>query len=169
VTGFDDTAPAAHKTGLRTLDGAATLAAELAGLASMDCFALQLAWGRLFRSAPPKQLSRGLLQLGVAWKLQERALGGMSASARRQLSAAAQTLVSKSDLAKPRKPSLKPGARLLRSWCDETHEVEVGEHGFFWRGRTWTSLSAIARAITGARWSGPRFFGLAKPRSAADP
>lgn len=53
-----------------------------------------------------------------------------------------------------------PGARILRDWEGQTHEILVADNGFLWRERTWRSLSAIAREITGARWSGPRFFGL---------
>ena len=66
----------------------------------------------------------------------------------------------KSDLGTPRVISLKSGARLLRAWNGVTHEILVVEDGFLWAGRTWRSLSAIAREITGTRWSGPRFFGL---------
>ena len=58
------------------------------------------------------------------------------------------------------KQALKPGGRLLREWNGVTHVVEVTETGFLWNGETWRSLSAIARAITGTHWSGPRFFGL---------
>ena len=54
------------------------------------------------------------------------------------------------------------GTRLIREWNGATYEVEVLESGYLWRGETWSSLSAIAKAITGAKWSGPRFFGLAK-------
>jgi hypothetical protein len=66
----------------------------------------------------------------------------------------------KSDLAKPRAVTPKPGARLLRPWNGVTHEVLAVEDGFLWAGRTWRSLSVIAREVTGTRWSGPRFFGL---------
>ena len=66
----------------------------------------------------------------------------------------------KSDLGTPRVISLKSGARLLRAWNSLTHEVLVVEDGFLWAGKTCPSLSAIAREITGTRWSGPRFFGL---------
>ena len=59
-------------------------------------------------------------------------------------------------------PALKSGARLLREWNGTTHVVDVLDEGFFWNEQHYRSLSAIARAITGARWSGPRFFGLAK-------
>ena len=63
-------------------------------------------------------------------------------------------------------PRLLPGARLIRAWKDERHEVIVTESGFLWRGRSWVSLSAIARAITGSRRNGPAFFGL-RDRDAA--
>lgn len=56
--------------------------------------------------------------------------------------------------------SLEPGTRLVREWNGSTHVVEVTERGFVWNGQAYRSLSAVARAITGARWSGPRFFGL---------
>ncbi len=57
--------------------------------------------------------------------------------------------------------TLHPGTRLIREWNGVTHRVEVEEQGLLWRGTRYSSLSAVARAITGARWSGPRFFGVA--------
>jgi hypothetical protein len=66
-------------------------------------------------------------------------------------------------------PRLKPGGRLLREWGGVTHVVEVGDGVFHWRGKSWSSLSAIARAITGARWSGPRFFGLTGTEATGQP
>ncbi len=110
------------------------LAAELAALSEMDAPELRAEWRRLYRSHPPKLLRRDLLQLGVAWKLQERVLGGLSAATKRQLDELARTMATKSDLAKARKVSLKPGARLVRAWGGETHEVLVVEDGFQWRG-----------------------------------
>jgi len=148
------------------------LAAELATLTGLDAADLRAEWRRLYRVHPPKKLSRDLLELGVAWKLQERVLGGLSATTKRQLAELARTMATKSDLAKARKVTLKPGARLVRAWGGETHEVLVVEDGFAWRGKTWRSLSVIAREMTGTHWSGPRFFGLAgittKSDSAAD-
>ena len=85
-----------------------------------------------------------------------------SAATKRQLKDLAQTLEVKSDLAKVRRVRLRPGARLIREWRGETHEVLVTEDGFLWRGENWRSLSVIAREMTGTRWSGPRFFGLDK-------
>jgi hypothetical protein len=141
------------------------LAAELAALAGLTAADLRAEWRRLYRAHPPKKLSRDLLELGVAWKLQERVLGGLSSVTKRQLAELARTMETKLDLAKARRVSLKPGARLLRAWGGETQEVVVVEDGFLWRGKTWGSLSVIAREMTGTRWSGPRFFGLDKAKA----
>ncbi len=131
---------------------------------------LRAEWRRLYRAHPPKRLSRDLLELAVAWKQQEQLLGGPGASVKRQIAELARAIEAKSDLAKSRAISLKPDARLLRSWGGETHEVVVVEEGFVWKGRTWRSLSAIAREMTGTRWPGPRFFGLpgARPPASKD-
>lgn len=139
------------------LDG---LECQLAALSEMGAPELRAEWCRLYRSHPPNLLRRDLLELGVAWKLQERVLGGLSAPTKRQLAELARTMATKSDLAPARKVTLKPGARLVRAWGGETHEILVVEDGFVWRGKTWRSLSVIAREMTGTHWSGPRFFGL---------
>ncbi len=138
----------------------------IAALATMPYTELRENWQRLYRSHPPKKLSRDLLELGVAWKLQERALGGLSAATRRQLDDLARTMEAKTDLAEARTVSLRPGARLIREWNGETHEVLVVEDGFRWRGKTWRSLSVIAREMTGTQWSGPRFFGVGRAKAA---
>ena len=137
-----------------------SLSSEIAALATMTYAELHLAWRRHYRAVPPKKMSRDILELGVAWKIQENKLGGLGAAVKRQITELARTIDEKTDLAKPRAISLKSGSRLLRAWEGVTHEVLVVEDGFLWAGRTWRSLSAIARAITGTRWSGPRFFGL---------
>ena len=149
---------------------ASSLAADLAALSHRTYPDLQAEWRRLYRSPPPKQTSRDLLELGIAWKLQEKALGGLAPAARRQLATLADTLGTDGDIATPRAVAPKAGARLVREWNGETHDVLVLEDGFRWRGKTCPSLSAIAREITGARWSGPRFFGIApsRNRGAAD-
>ena len=67
------------------------------------------------------------------------------------------------------RPRLLPGARLIRIWKTERHEVLVAESGYLWGGRSWGSLSSIARAITGTRRNGPAFFGLRDRRSAVTP
>lgn len=76
----------------------------------------------------------------------------------RELERVAQGTGALSGLA-PR-PALMPGTRLIREWNGQTIAVEVTEVGFCWQDRHWRSLSQIARAVTGAHWSGPRFFGL---------
>ena len=139
----------------------ANLEERLAALALMSHAELRAEWRRLYRAHPPQKIGRDVLELGVAWKLQEKALGGTSAATKRRLAELAGVLESKGDLAKARAVRLRPGAKLVREWRGETHEVFVTESGFLWRGESWRSLSAIALEITGTHWSGPRFFGLA--------
>ena len=141
---------------------AQALGEDIAALKFRSYGDLRFAWRRAYRNNPPKFLSRDLLELGIAWKLQERAFGGLSLTAKRQLDEVAGAIGAKSDIAKIRRVSLRPGARLIREWAGEVHEVLVTEDGFLWRGKSWRSLSVIAREMTGTRWSGPRFFGLDK-------
>ena len=105
-------------------------------------------------------MARDLLVLGVAWKIQEQAYGGLGAATKRRLADLAKTMEQDGDLARRRVARLKPGARLVREWRGQTHTVIVLEDGFEWQGKRWRSLSVIAREITDAHWSGPRFFGL---------
>jgi hypothetical protein len=116
-------------------------------------------WLRLYRTKPPAQIGRNLLMAAVAYRLQEQILGGLQPELRRQLRAIAGQARHGGEpaLAAPR---LKPGTKLLRDWQGHTHEVLVGENGFLWQQAQYRSLSQIARAITGTRWSGPLFFGL---------
>ncbi len=139
---------------------AAEATANLQALAHIDYIALRDQWRRLYRVAPPPRVSRELLTLGVAWKLQERSHGGLGATTKRRLAELVKILHQDDDLVRSRKKELRPGATLIRDWHGTTHTVVVVEDGFEWRGERWRSLSAIARAITGVRWSGPRFFGL---------
>lgn len=143
------------------------LAERLAALADLAYPDLRAAWRKLYRAHPPKKIGRDVLELGIAWKLQEKALGGMSAATKRRIADLAQTMEDKGDLVKCRAAKLKPGAKLVREWRGETHDVLVIKNGFLWKGRPWRSLSLIAREITGTRWSGPRFFGLVGNREGA--
>jgi hypothetical protein len=114
-------------------------------------------------------VARNLLMLGVAWKIQEQAYGGLGAATKRRLADLAKTLERDGDVTRNRVARLKPGARLVREWRGGSHTVIVRDDGFEWEGRHWRSLSAIARKITGVQWSGPRFFGLTeKAKSAVD-
>ena len=143
-------------------DSGPDLAGQLAALPDLAYADLRAEWRRFYRASPPTRMGRDLLELAVAWKLQERALGGLSSAMRRRLDDLAHTLESKGDLTKARSAKLRPGARLVREWRGGTHEVLVTENGFVWRGERWRSLSVIAREITGTQWSGPRFFGLVR-------
>ena len=138
---------------------------DLAQLAVASRDELIARWWRLYNCEPPRYASMAFLRRQFAYALQERAFGGLSASARRQLRA----------IARGEKPSrtgepvrIKPGTRLLREWHGTTHEVIVTDNGFVWDGRTYRSLSAVAQAITGAKRKGRRFFGLAKERGRPD-
>ncbi len=145
------------------------VAAKLQELEQMDSAALRTEWRRLYRAHPPKRVRRDLLVLGVAWKIQEQAYGGLSATTRRRVAELAETLEREGDVTRGRLARLKPGAKLVREWHGETHTVIVCEEGFEWKDRRWRSLSMIAREITGGHWSGPRFFGLreeARPNGA---
>jgi hypothetical protein len=131
------------------------VARELAALTEMDRAALLQRWRRAFGREAPPRLSRTLMEKAIAYDLQVKAFGGLPARTRRALRAAAKA-DRKSALSKL--PSR--GTRLVRAWHGTRHEVEVLEDGYLWRGARHRSLSAIARAITGTKWSGPRFFGL---------
>ena len=138
------------------------VAEVLARLSASTIFELRGEWRRLHRTPPPMRLSRDLLMRGITYKLQERPLGGLSESILRKLERL--NLASEaSDTQMPTPPiSLKPGTRLVREWRDVTHTVLVHADGFEWNGRRYRSLTIVAREITGAHWSGPRFFGLRK-------
>jgi hypothetical protein len=114
-------------------------------------------WRRYLGALPPVR-SRDLLRRMLAFELQARVYGGLSPELKRKLR--------RGTSAKPPKASLQPGTMLIREWRGERHTVHVLPEGFEHLGNRYKSLSEVARAITGARWSGPRFFGLndaAKP------
>ena len=136
------------------------LSRNLAGLADLDTASLRCEWRRLYRSHPPVHIRRDLLTLAIAWKLQERVYGGLTAAQKHKLAGLAEELRTNGDLSGSPSIRVKPGMRLVREWRGETHSVLVLEDGFEWNGERHPSLSAIAREITGTLWSGPRFFGL---------
>ena len=124
---------------------------------------LRKEWRRLYRSQPPR-LSRDLLIRAIAYRVQELCYGGLSKTTRRELAALIETRGSSAKIAKEGAERIRVGARLVREWSGRTHIVTVEEDGFTYTGQSYRSLSAIARKITGARWSGPRFFGLTYKR-----
>jgi hypothetical protein len=133
--------------------------AEIAGLDGLATDALRIAWQRLHRATPPTRLSRDLLIRGIAYKVQERAHGGLSPTTARRMHSLVGAL-GKGDLAPMPAPALKPGARLVREWRGRAHAVIVRDDGFDYDGGHYRSLSEIARQITGSHRSGPMFFGL---------
>ena len=140
---------------------AINLAQELARLSAETIFELRGEWRRLHRAPPPMRLSRDLLMRGITYKLQERRLGGLSKSILRKLEGVSVESEASSAY-KPPPISLKAGTRLIREWRGVAHTVLVQAQGFEWNGRRYRSLTIIAHKITGAHWSGPRFFGLTK-------
>ncbi len=146
----------------------ADVAAELSRLEALTNFELRAEWRRLHHMQPPKSLSRDLLLRGITYKIQERAFGGLSKSILRKLSLSeAVAPLADSRSASPR-TAVKPGTRLVREWNGDTHTVLVHADGVEWRGQRYRSLTMVARAITGAHWSGPRFFGLTSKKGAVD-
>lgn len=137
----------------------AELRAELAALETLPHAALKERWRALYGSPAPRQIKRILLLRAVAYRMQEQVLGGLDLATRQRLEEAAEELCA-GRASKRRSGGPVPGTRLLREWRGEMHEVIVLDAGVEYRGEHFASLSAVARAITGARWSGPRFFGL---------
>jgi hypothetical protein len=135
---------------------AAAIAAEIARLRSLALDALRRRWRAVFGRTPPAALSKDLLGRMIAWRLQEQAFGGLDRDSLRFLDGLARHGGS------PRR-QLKPGTVLVRDYQGERYTVTVAADGFDWQGTTYASLSALARAITGTAWSGPRFFALARP------
>jgi hypothetical protein len=157
-TGVVDSA--VTKTGPGGAATADVVTARLQTLEQMDYAALRSEWRRLYRAPAPSRVARDLLMLGVAWKIQEQAHGGLNAATKRRLADLAKSMERDGDVTRNRVARLKPGAKLVREWRGNTHTVTVIDEGFEWKGRHWRSLSAIAGEITGVHWSGPRFFGL---------
>jgi Protein of unknown function (DUF2924) len=140
------------------------IAAEIARLESLALDCLREEWRRLHQTPPPKRLSRDILLRGITDKLQENAFGGLSKAILRKLQTSAPTDALTASERRPR-PSFKPGTRLVREWHGVTHTVVILNDGIEWRGQRYRSLSVVAREITGAHWSGPRFFGLKESRA----
>ena len=163
--------------------------AEVATLKGLSRDELVARWSKIYGVAPPKGVRRELLIRAVAWHVQAKRLGGLSAETRRLLRSA-MNKVEAEMLARNKRPlaaagtevnagraaaddqaaivaspprsrrDLTPGARLMREWGGRTHVVDVIEGGYVFEAKVYPSLSAIAGKITGVHWSGPRFFGL---------
>lgn len=130
---------------------------ELATLSDKSPAELRERWLEI-SDQPPPSLPAWLLRSLLTSRLQERRYGSLPASVRREL----ERVTAEEDDAQgaPSRRKLSPGARLVREWNGRTIAVEVIEGGYRHNDRSWRSLSEIARHVTGAHWSGPRFFGL---------
>jgi hypothetical protein len=131
--------------------------ASLDGLTREDLLA---EYARCYGRPAPAYAHPKLLRLAIAHRHQEAAVGGSDPTLSRCLRRLAEELQTTGQLPAPTRPPVKPGTRLLREWKGETHTVTVEEAGFRYRDQHYRSLSAVAREITGSRWSGPVFFGL---------
>ena len=135
--------------------------ARLAALKLMSVNELKTEWQALF-DAPAPNNSRTFLESRLAYRIQELTYGGPDKQTRRLLDLLADevegTLTRKAQIADPRNPVV--GTKLIREWDGIAHTVTVLKEGFEWGGQRYKSLSAVARAITGTRWNGYRFFGL---------
>ena len=134
------------------VSAAETLETELADIEAFERAAAIERWRYVFGRPPPKHISPRFIARVLIWEAQTRLIGGSTAKTERAIKLIA--------LGKPPPTTAKPGSHLVREWNGRTYQVEVTGDGYVMDGKSYRSLSAIARRITGARWSGPRFFGL---------
>jgi hypothetical protein len=146
--------------------GATEADGKIAGLLNRSTQDLRLGWRKLHRSGPPLGLSRDLMIRALANEVQERAHGGPSAALRRRLRTMAREL-HKGALSFAPGIMPKTGTTLVRQWHGHTHTVLAREDGYEYEGQHYRSLTVIAERITGAHWSGPRFFGLTQQARAS--
>lgn len=134
---------------------------DLAALTTTPPAQLRSMWRDVYRKTAP-DVSPDLLRRGIAYRLQERAHGKLPVATSRDIDRIAKQLLRNGKVGSRSKIALKVGTRLIRSWRGKNHHVLDCDEGFEYEGRRYNSLSQIAEEITGAHWSGPRFFGLRK-------
>ena len=145
-----------------------TVLRRLAALKTAPAAELQAQWRELFcKEAPPH--NRTFLQSRLAYRIQELAYGGLKPETLRRLEALGEQLDGGNPVMRRIRVDDKPvtGTKLVRSYQGVEHTVTVLADGYEWEGRPHKSLSAIARAITGTRWNGWTFFGIANRRGGA--
>lgn len=136
------------------------LANDLDSIAMLEGAALASAWTEVF-ATPAPEVASSLLRRALAYERQERKFGGLPVVLRKQLEAAAASV---GDAMPEPTVKLKTGTRLMRDWNGTMYSVLVTPDGFDFAGKTWRSLTMIARQITGSHQSGPRFFGLKRAK-----
>jgi hypothetical protein len=139
------------------------LEAEIAHLSDLGLAELRTRWTSLYGRPAPKFFRRKLLVRAVAYQMQVKRCGGLSEATKRRLREIAAAARDGTFDAADLEPRIKPGTKLIRTWKKVTHEVMVLADGFAWRGERYSSLSTIAKTITGTSWNGWRFFGLKRP------
>jgi Protein of unknown function (DUF2924) len=136
--------------------GPAAVEAEVGRIRSLGVAALRTRWRLMFGGPPPTGLTKEIIKRLMAYRIQQDAFGGLDREMKKLLARLARGGKMRAELNR----RLKPGAILVREYQGTRHTVTVVPKGFSWQGETYTSLSTIARAITGTAWNGPRFFGL---------
>ena len=144
-----------------------SLDGQIAVFEAMSRDELRDRFRKAFQVPPPAYLSREFLIRALSHRFQEGASGDPHRALAKRLQTMAATLRETDTIDVGHTPPVKPGTRLIREWKGRTHEVIVTEAGFIYRDERYQSLSQIARLITDARWSGPRFFGLTKRKQPA--
>ncbi len=139
---------------------------KLAALATMSPAQVRTEWLRTFSTPAPK-LGHRLLAYAIAYRWQENVSGGLAAKQAREIDGMIRRLEMGEEIKAAVAPTLRPGTQLVREWRGSTHRVMILDDAYLYRDQRYGSLSEIARKITGAHWSGPRFFGLAKNVGAA--
>jgi hypothetical protein len=145
--------------------------AEIARLRGLGVQGLRARWRTSFRTDAPPHLARHFLFAILAYRLQAETMGDLDAATVRFLkhvdfAPSKQAAIPLTQAFEQRTRDLSPGTILTREWGGQHHRVTVLDQGFVWEGRTYSSLSKIAKAITGTKWNGPRFFGLRDKKQA---
>ena len=135
------------------------LSEQIAALPAMNKSQLLAIWAKNFREAPPASLRKDLMVPSLAYRIQEREYGGLANTTRKKLREIAKSIDPGKQAQGRGSSGLHHGTRLVRTWKGEVHEVQVSNGSFTYRGKQFSNLSQVAREITGARWSGPLFFG----------
>lgn len=143
------------------------ISAEISDLKQMDVEDLQRRWRAAFAKRPPDNLPKYLLVATLAYDLQASEFGGLGMAQTRYLDAVHKRGDHAASLPAPGHPDsgqFRAGTVFAREHQGITHHVTVAPQGLIWNGNTYSSLSAVARAITGTNWNGRRFFGLPEDR-----
>jgi hypothetical protein len=149
-----------HRTKRFIFRGASVdLTREIERIQSLGVSALRQRWKELFGSAPSPLLGTVFMTRAIAYRIQERLLGGLKPSTQRILDRLEGDGATNPNKFVPRRPA-SAGTVLIREWRGVRHRVTVLDNDVIYRGRRYKSLSEVARAITGTHWSGPLFFGL---------